>query len=213
MPVAGENGQHGRRARGGHPLAADAAPPDTAVGARRLDRSGGDAGDRPLYARRSTRFGTAFRPGFTAWAAIRRSLHSCCCLALAVQWRVALQCLILLGGCWFLVQRQRLRFAAAEKLEESRADSRFASAGGGPAEDAHCPRLRHGRFRARTLSASSGQVPHERAACAQPAALPAAGGRFSGAGVRGGRRLPGRQQGAATSRRDRHAPLVFHRPA
>ena len=38
---------------------------------------------------------------------------------------MALQCLILLGGCWFLVQRQRLRFAAAEKLEESRADSRL----------------------------------------------------------------------------------------
>ncbi len=46
-------------------------------------------------------------------------------LGLAVQWRIALQCLILLGACWFLVQRQRLRFAAAEKLEESRADSRL----------------------------------------------------------------------------------------
>lgn len=46
-------------------------------------------------------------------------------LALAVQWRIALQCLILLGGCWFLVQRQRLRSAAAEKLEEARADSRL----------------------------------------------------------------------------------------
>lgn len=46
-------------------------------------------------------------------------------LALAVQWRVALQCLILLGGCWFLVQRQRQRFAAAEKLEESHADARL----------------------------------------------------------------------------------------
>lgn len=46
-------------------------------------------------------------------------------LALAVQWRVALQCLILLGGCWFLVQRQRLRSAAAEKLEESRAAGRL----------------------------------------------------------------------------------------
>jgi ABC-type multidrug transport system fused ATPase/permease subunit len=46
-------------------------------------------------------------------------------LALAVQWRVALQCLILLGGCWFLVYRQRQRFAAAEKLEESRAASRL----------------------------------------------------------------------------------------
>jgi ABC-type multidrug transport system fused ATPase/permease subunit len=46
-------------------------------------------------------------------------------LALIVQWRVALQCLILLGGCWFLVQRQRHRFAAAEKLEESRAAGRL----------------------------------------------------------------------------------------
>jgi ATP-binding cassette, subfamily B, bacterial len=46
-------------------------------------------------------------------------------LALAVQWRIALQCLILLGGCWYLVQRQRLRFSAAEKLEEARADSRL----------------------------------------------------------------------------------------
>ena len=46
-------------------------------------------------------------------------------LALAVQWRVALQCLILLGGCWYLVQRQRQRFSAAEKLEEARAASRL----------------------------------------------------------------------------------------
>jgi ABC-type multidrug transport system fused ATPase/permease subunit len=46
-------------------------------------------------------------------------------LALAVQWRVALQCFILLGGCWYLVQRQRLRFAAAERLEEARAESRL----------------------------------------------------------------------------------------
>jgi ATP-binding cassette, subfamily B, bacterial len=46
-------------------------------------------------------------------------------LALAIHWRVALQCLILLGGCWFLVQRQRLRFAASRKLEESRADRRL----------------------------------------------------------------------------------------
>jgi ATP-binding cassette, subfamily B, bacterial len=46
-------------------------------------------------------------------------------LALAVQWRVALQCLILLGGCWYLVQRQRLRFFAAERLEEARGESRL----------------------------------------------------------------------------------------
>jgi ATP-binding cassette subfamily B protein len=46
-------------------------------------------------------------------------------LALAVQWRVALQCLILLGGCWFLVQRQRFRFTAARKLEEARAERRL----------------------------------------------------------------------------------------
>jgi ATP-binding cassette, subfamily B, bacterial len=46
-------------------------------------------------------------------------------LALAVQWRVALQCFILLGGCWYLVQRQRLRSASAERLEEARADSRL----------------------------------------------------------------------------------------
>lgn len=46
-------------------------------------------------------------------------------LAVAVNWRVALQCLILLGGCWFLVQRQRLRFSAARKLEEARAERRL----------------------------------------------------------------------------------------
>jgi ATP-binding cassette subfamily B protein len=46
-------------------------------------------------------------------------------LALAVQWRVALQCFILLGGCWYLVQRQRLRSATAERVEEGRADSRL----------------------------------------------------------------------------------------
>ncbi len=46
-------------------------------------------------------------------------------LALAIHWRAGLQCLILLGGCWFLVQRQRLRFAAASKLEESRAERRL----------------------------------------------------------------------------------------
>jgi ATP-binding cassette, subfamily B, bacterial len=46
-------------------------------------------------------------------------------LAFAIHWRAALQCLILLGGCWFLVQRQRLRFAAARKLEEARAERRL----------------------------------------------------------------------------------------
>jgi ATP-binding cassette, subfamily B, bacterial len=46
-------------------------------------------------------------------------------MALAVHWRAGLQCLILLGGCWFLVQRQRLRFAAGRKLEEARAERRL----------------------------------------------------------------------------------------
>jgi ATP-binding cassette, subfamily B, bacterial len=46
-------------------------------------------------------------------------------LVLAVNWRAGLQCLLLLGGCWFLVQRQRLRFAAARKLEEARAERRL----------------------------------------------------------------------------------------
>jgi ABC-type multidrug transport system fused ATPase/permease subunit len=46
-------------------------------------------------------------------------------LALAVQWRVAMQCLILLGGCWYLVQRERLRYATAQKSEESRAEDRL----------------------------------------------------------------------------------------
>ncbi len=46
-------------------------------------------------------------------------------LALAIHWRAALQCLILLGGCWFLVQRQRLRFGAARRLEEARAERRL----------------------------------------------------------------------------------------
>jgi ATP-binding cassette, subfamily B, bacterial len=46
-------------------------------------------------------------------------------LALAVQWRVALQCLILLGGCWYLVQRQRLRFASQRIREEARSEGRL----------------------------------------------------------------------------------------
>ncbi len=46
-------------------------------------------------------------------------------LALAVHWRVAVQCLIVLGGCWYLVQRERLRFATAQRLEESRAEARL----------------------------------------------------------------------------------------
>jgi ATP-binding cassette, subfamily B, bacterial len=46
-------------------------------------------------------------------------------LALAIHWRAALQCLILLGGCWFLVQRQRLRSTAARKLEEARSERRL----------------------------------------------------------------------------------------
>ena len=49
VPVAGENGQHGCRAGGGHPLEANASPADVAIGARRSDRSGGDAGHRPLH--------------------------------------------------------------------------------------------------------------------------------------------------------------------
>ena len=90
--------------------------------ARRLDRSGRDAGDRPVH--------QGGRPGSRRHSDVDlsprlRSVPACLPAvagALAVQWRVALQCLILLGGCWYLVQRQRLRFAAAEKLEESRAD-------------------------------------------------------------------------------------------
>ncbi len=74
---------------------------------------------------KSIRSRTAFKPGSIGSVAIRRNWHFCSLLGLAVQWRIALQCLILLGACWFLVQRQRLRFAAAEKLEESRADSRL----------------------------------------------------------------------------------------
>jgi ATP-binding cassette subfamily B protein len=46
-------------------------------------------------------------------------------LAIAIHWRAALQCLILLGGCWFLVQRQRIRSAAAGRLEEARAERRL----------------------------------------------------------------------------------------
>jgi len=46
-------------------------------------------------------------------------------LALCVNWRVALQCLILLGGCWYLAQRQRQRFVAARKLEAGRAENRL----------------------------------------------------------------------------------------
>ena len=46
-------------------------------------------------------------------------------LAITIHWRAALQCLILLGGCWFLVQRQRIRSAAAGRLEEARAERRL----------------------------------------------------------------------------------------
>ena len=113
-----------RRAGRRHPFAADAPPSNAAPGPRRPDRSGGDAGDRPVH--EGSRRGSGrhsdldLSPRLQSLAAAFLLL-----LALAVQWRVALQCLILLGGCWFLVQRQRLRFAAAEKLEESRADARL----------------------------------------------------------------------------------------
>ena len=42
-------------------------------------------------------------------------------LALAVHWLLALQCLIPLAACWFLVRRERQRFAAVRRLAEDRA--------------------------------------------------------------------------------------------
>lgn len=44
-------------------------------------------------------------------------------LATFVDWLVALQCLIPLAGCWYLVQRERERFEAARVLAESQTDA------------------------------------------------------------------------------------------
>ena len=44
-------------------------------------------------------------------------------LALLIDWLVALQCLIPVAGCWYLVQRERERFEAARKTANARTDS------------------------------------------------------------------------------------------
>ncbi len=44
-------------------------------------------------------------------------------LALLIDWLVALQCLIPIAGCWYLVQRERERFEAARKSANARTDS------------------------------------------------------------------------------------------
>jgi ABC-type multidrug transport system fused ATPase/permease subunit len=44
-------------------------------------------------------------------------------LALLIDWLVALQCLIPVAGCWYLVQREHERFEAARKTANARTDS------------------------------------------------------------------------------------------
>lgn len=43
-------------------------------------------------------------------------------VALLIDWRVALQCLIPLGFCWYLFQRSQKRFNASRRLNESRGE-------------------------------------------------------------------------------------------
>jgi ABC-type multidrug transport system fused ATPase/permease subunit len=44
-------------------------------------------------------------------------------LAISIDWLVALQCLIPMAGCWYLVQRERERFESSRKLAVAHADS------------------------------------------------------------------------------------------
>ena len=44
-------------------------------------------------------------------------------LAILIDWLVALQCLIPMAGCWYLVQRERERFESSRKLSVARTDS------------------------------------------------------------------------------------------
>ncbi len=46
-------------------------------------------------------------------------------LALLIEWRVALMCLIALGFFWWLIRRERRRFESATKLDEDRADAQL----------------------------------------------------------------------------------------
>jgi ATP-binding cassette, subfamily B, bacterial len=44
-------------------------------------------------------------------------------VAASVHWLLALQCLVPMAACWYLVQREHLRFDSARRLEESRAEA------------------------------------------------------------------------------------------
>lgn len=46
-------------------------------------------------------------------------------LALTIHWLLALQCLIPLGACWYLVQRERHRFDSARRLARDRIDAQL----------------------------------------------------------------------------------------
>lgn len=62
---------------------------------------------------------------FWVYRLVRHPLELVLLLAVAVsfQWRVALQCLIPLGVCWYLYQRESTRFQVARLLIEARGDA------------------------------------------------------------------------------------------
>ena len=126
MPVAGEKAQHGCLAGGRDPPAADSAPANAAVwGPVRSSTDPEGTQVIGLFTHEVDQIQDSIQNWIYRLGCDPSQMAFLLLLGLAVQWRIALQCLILLGACWFLVQRQRLRFAAAEKLEESRADSRL----------------------------------------------------------------------------------------
>lgn len=51
--------------------------------------------------------------------------------ALTIHWRVALQCLIPLAACWYILQRERQRFESARQLATARADAELRLLGEG----------------------------------------------------------------------------------